>query len=145
MNKQMFILIVILFILDFVSAKNSTRVASSSKSSSSKNKEKNKDRLPSRKGSLTSDSIFEELLNGKAGPPRKKRVRTISQPIELSYPSVALPELSKFNFHPQKSAYQYSYLNNQRYPGSVFPIPYQRLSSSILKCSHLPTSRFYSY
>ena len=106
MNKQIVILIITLFILNFVSAKNSTRVASDSKSSSSKNKEKNKDRLPSRKGSFTRDSIFEELLNDKAGPPRKKRVRTISQPIALSYPSVALPELSKFNFYPQKSAYQ---------------------------------------
>ena len=109
MNKQIVILIITLFILNFVSAKNSTRVASDSKSSSSKNKEKNKDRLPNRKGSLTRDSIFDELLNDKAGPPRKKRVRTISQPIALSYPSVALPELSKFNFYPQKSAYQYRY------------------------------------
>ena len=131
MKKQIFILIITIFILDVVSAKNSTRDASDSKSSSSKNKEKNKDRLPNRKGSLTRDSIFEELLNDKAGPPRKKRVRTISQPIEPSYPSVALPELSKFHFYPQKSAYQYTYLNNHQYPGSVIPFPYQRLSLPI--------------
>ena len=50
---------------------------------------------------------------------------------ELSYPSAALPELSKFNFYHQKLAYQYTYLNNHQYPGSVIPFPYQRLSSPI--------------
>ena len=129
MYKIFVILFVTSIILDLAIAKNSTKTDSNSNSSSSVNKKKDKDRLPNRKGSLTRDSIFDELLNNKAGPPRKKRVRTISPSIDLSNPSFALPGLLKFPLSQHPLAYQKPFSYNYLHPSWPVPFPYQRLTT----------------
>ena len=123
MYKQLIPFFLTIFILHLAIAKNSTKLSSSSKSSSI-NKDKKNDRLPNRKGSFTRDSIFDELLNNKAGPPRKKRVRTTYQNIHLSHPTFIVPGFEQSDFNPQVLQYQNPISYNYIYPGRILPSSY---------------------
>ena len=121
MYKQLIPFFLTIFIIFHLAiAKNSTKISSNSKSSSI-NKDKKNDRLPNRKGSFTRDSIFDELLNNKAGPPRKKRVRTTYQNIHLSHPTFMVPGFKQPAFNPQVLQYQNPISYNYIYPGRILP------------------------
>ena len=138
MNKLFILLITLLLVLNEATAKNSTKTSTNSKSS--KRPTKQKDRLPNRQGSLTRDSIFGELLNNKAGPPRKKRVRTILPTIDLSAPSFSLPTLNGNHFLrrpiPYQQPYAYPLMNHQQFPPLL---PYQHLPHYWPRHAHTPT------
>ena len=123
MYKQLIPFFLTIFILQMVIAKNSTKISSNSKSSSI-NKDKKNDRLPNRKGSFTRDSIFDELLSNKAGPPRKKRVRTTYQNIHLSHPAFIVPGSKQPTFNPQVQQYQKPISYNYIHPGRILPSAY---------------------
>ena len=91
MYRIFIILLGVCFISNQASAKNSTKTRLHSNAPPRITKEKDHNRLPNRKGSLTQDPIFDELLNNKPGPPRRKRVRTFSPISKVSFPSGLIP------------------------------------------------------
>ena len=132
MGKIFLFLLMTFVILNHTSAmKNRNSTNSNSKSSSTGiKKQKHQNHLPNRHGSLTRDPIFGELIKDKAGPPRKKRVRTI-------LPSIAFHNTGAFMPHMLVHHIRYNPMFNQPYAyrytrPTTLPFPYPRMPTKIL-------------